>query len=335
MVINKPLVSVIIPTYKRSDSLVRAIESVLNQTYTDVEVIVVDDNNDDEFRKITAARMEQFSNRMNVYYVQHECNKNGSAARNTGISYANGDFIAFLDDDDVFLPQKIEKQYNRLLDLPVEWGGCYCGYSVILDDTIIYNGPHNDIREGSMIYELMSMSFSFGTTSTLFFRKEALINIAGFDESFTRHQDWELMLRFFEKYKLAYVDEILLWKYDDSRINRPKSDEIISLKEKYLNNFKYLIDRMTAKEQSEVLKRHHMELVKACLLDRNFSVAYQYILKLTTLTYRDYILIFLALIEGFIQIRFLIRGIQLKIKKMFKNLQLIYGVKSRYLNGSI
>ena len=82
---NYPLVSIVIPTYSRPLYLKRCIESVLNQTYSNIEIFVVDDNNPDtEFRRDTEKIMSEYLNHKNVTYLQHECNKNGSAARNTG-----------------------------------------------------------------------------------------------------------------------------------------------------------------------------------------------------------------------------------------------------------
>ena len=94
-------VSVIITTYKRADMLSRAINSVLNQTYKNIEVIVVDDNgNGSEYRLKTEIIMNKYSQIDNLKYIKHKENKNGSAARNTGIREATGDIICFLDDDD-------------------------------------------------------------------------------------------------------------------------------------------------------------------------------------------------------------------------------------------
>ena len=108
---NQPLVSVIIPTYKRLGMLGRAIDSVLNQTYNNIEIIIVDDNNEDsEYRKETERFMKKYDDNIEIKYVKHKQNKNGAAARNTGINNANGVYIAFLDDDDEFSPKKIELQ---------------------------------------------------------------------------------------------------------------------------------------------------------------------------------------------------------------------------------
>ena len=107
----KPMVSVIIPTYKRYNMLPRAIASVLSQTYSNIQIVVVDDNNPDtEYRKKTEALMEQYALDERVKYVKHSKNANGSVARNTGIKSSDGEIVAFLDDDDFFYPEKIEKQ---------------------------------------------------------------------------------------------------------------------------------------------------------------------------------------------------------------------------------
>ena len=109
------LVSVIIPTYKRPDKLDVAINSVLRQTYPNVEVIVVDDNDPDtEGRRLTEEKMSKFNDESRVKYIKHDHNKNGSAARNTGARASKGEYVAFLDDDDEYLPNKIESQLQTL-----------------------------------------------------------------------------------------------------------------------------------------------------------------------------------------------------------------------------
>ena len=107
-------VSVIIPTYHRSECIVRAVDSVLSQTLQDIEVIVVDDNGKatDEGEK-TAKIMAGYTNNPKVIYLRHDVNKNGAAARNTGIRNAAGEYISFLDDDDIYLPQRLELMVER------------------------------------------------------------------------------------------------------------------------------------------------------------------------------------------------------------------------------
>lgn len=123
-----PLISVIIPTYKRASFLARAINSVLEQTYPQVEIIVVDDNNpDSEFRAETEKIMGNYINVPSVQYVRHTQNCNGAAARNTGIECSRGMYICFLDDDDWYMPHKLEKQYQYLQQYP-QYRAVYCGW---------------------------------------------------------------------------------------------------------------------------------------------------------------------------------------------------------------
>lgn len=109
-----PSVSVIIPTCKRIRELKRAIESVLNQTFQDFEVVVVDDNNLGETKDQVKKIVEDFCDKR-LRYISHEKNKGNAIARNTGIKLARGKYIAFLDDDDIFLPKKLEK-HVKILD---------------------------------------------------------------------------------------------------------------------------------------------------------------------------------------------------------------------------
>lgn len=122
---NIPKVSVVIPTYKRPKYLKRALDSVLRQTYKNIEIIVVDDNNsDDEYRIETEKFMKKF-NDSRIKYIKHERNKNGSAARNTGIKNSSGKYITFLDDDDEFADQRIEKLVQCMENLDESWVACY------------------------------------------------------------------------------------------------------------------------------------------------------------------------------------------------------------------
>lgn len=113
-----PLVSVIIPTYNRPTYLRRCLESVLNQTYKNIEIFVVDDNNPEtEARIETEKIMNEYVNGKNVTYLKHNFNKNGSAARNTGWKHSSGKYITFLDDDDEIDESKIQKQVECLAKL--------------------------------------------------------------------------------------------------------------------------------------------------------------------------------------------------------------------------
>jgi len=111
---KNPTVSVIIPTYNRAHLVGRSIQSVINQTYQDFEIIVVDDGSTDNTEDI----IKEFQKKdKRIKHIKHNKNKGGSAARNTGIRAARGEYIAFLDSDDEWMPTKLEKQtsyFNHL-----------------------------------------------------------------------------------------------------------------------------------------------------------------------------------------------------------------------------
>lgn len=207
-------VSVIIPTYKRTEDITRAVESVLAQTLFDVEVIVVDDNGiGTECGIKTQEAMRCYEGNDRVVYIQHDVNKNGSAARNTGIRAARGEYIAFLDDDDVYRPERLEKMCNKMDSLSEEWGACYTGYvKHQADGSEQYSF---ETVEGDVLVQALMRSFYIGTGSNLFFRRSVVENVGFFNETFKRNQDLEYIIRVLKKYKIAYLDDVLVDKYVD------------------------------------------------------------------------------------------------------------------------
>lgn len=232
------LVSVIIPTYKSGNTLIRAIESVLNQTYKTIEVIVVDDNSPEtDYRFRTEQLMAKYNADKRVKYIKHERNKNGSAARNTAFRNSTGDYIAFLDDDDYFLPKKIEHQV-AFLDLHKEHGGCYCWRKDHLGNEVCGN------LSGDFSYEMLALIFT-PYTSSIMIRRECYIELNGFDESYIRHQDFEFLLRFFKKYSMGYVPYIDLILSKNGINNTPKGQKLIDVKIRFFKQFNELINIVT------------------------------------------------------------------------------------------
>ena len=119
-------VSVIVPTHNRADYLSAAIESVLEQTFQDFELLVVDDASTDT----TAALVSSFSD-SRIKFIRLDMNRGGSAARNQGILSSRCDYIAFLDDDDAWTPEKLELQVELLDRAPAEVGAVYTGYTMV------------------------------------------------------------------------------------------------------------------------------------------------------------------------------------------------------------
>lgn len=206
---RRVVVSVVIPTYARPDFLARAVESVLGQTLADWELLVVDDNPPgSEARAATEELMGRYRHDPRIRYLRHPANRGGSAARNTGIRAAEADLVAFLDDDDVWLPDKLARQVERLAAAPDSTALVYCGF-VRVD---VRTGKRREVvqrRPAEPARELLKHNF-VGTTSTVLCRREALLAVGGFDEDLPARQDVDLYLRLARQYGFAAVAEPLV-----------------------------------------------------------------------------------------------------------------------------
>ena len=202
---EKRLVSVVIPTYKRSETLERAIQSVLDQTHSDLEVIIVDDNEpDDEYSKGVQERLRAFSD-SRLRYVQQERHINGSAARNAGINAANGEYIGFLDDDDVWYRDKIEKQL-KVFESDESIGLVYTGAKAIyVTDQISYNIKPQ--YRGDLSKQILFFN-CIGTTSTVLVKKSVLEEAGLFDIEMPAKQDYDLWIRICQITKIGCVEDI-------------------------------------------------------------------------------------------------------------------------------
>lgn len=307
------MVTVIITTYKRADLLERAISSVLNQTYKDFELIVVDDNDENtEYRKDVMKKMEKYKDNPKVTYIKHKKNKNGAAARNTGIKSAKGEYIAFLDDDDYFFKDRLKKLVDTL-DNNKEYNAAYTA-SINIRNNNIYEYLHAK-KEGNLEYDFLKLNSCLGTGSNLFFRTKALKEINGFDETFIRHQDLEVMVRFFENGNLMKaVDEVLVLKDEVSRINCPNIDKLIDTREKYFKRFETNIARYKEMGQ-KIYYDSYFELLKFCVRSgdkEKCKMVRKRLEKFGKITYKGKIKLLLLKINRYIKIE----GIKDKVKNL-------------------
>lgn len=267
---NQSLVSVVIPTYSRPDNITRAIDSVLAQTYKNVEIIVVDDNGvGTPYQLDTERVLEDYIKQGKVSYLKHEVNKNGSAARNTGIYASKGDFIALLDDDDSFYKDKLNKQVEYL-QKNKEYDAAYC---YITTKGVVAKSSG---KEGNLAPDVLLMT-CFLQTSTLLFRREALLDIQGFDETFIRHQDYEMLLRFFKKgHQIGCVKEVLAVYGDNKGMNVPNGEKLERIKDKYLQTFDDYIrelDKCRFCFHSTVYAIHYMQVFICYAKERKYRRA--------------------------------------------------------------
>ena len=205
-----PLISVIIPAYNAEKTVLETIRSVLNQTITDIELIVVDDGSSDETVAIARAVKDP---RVRIYSFT---NGGAAMARNRGIEKSTGEFLSFIDSDDLWTPDKLEKQLKTLQDNP-KAGGVY-SWTLIMDNSGEKVYPGNCESYTGDVYPHLLLSNFVGSGSNMLVRRSASEAIGGFDTSLYSHEDWDYYLRLSQRWLFAVVSEpqILYRKREDS-----------------------------------------------------------------------------------------------------------------------
>lgn len=223
------MISVIIPTHNRDNLIKRAIYSVLQQNYEDFEIIVVSDGSTDKTKEV----VEEISKHDNrVHLLHYEQSKGGNYARNIGIDYSKGEFIAFLDDDDEWLEDKLRKQLD-VFNMDKEIGLVYTGVKCI------YVNEAVEYLSIPSIYGNLNKTILFenciGTTSSVMVRREMFEKAGKFDLNLEALQDFELWIRICQVTKVGVVSEALVKYY-----NYTGSTQISSITNKYEKAFEYI-----------------------------------------------------------------------------------------------
>lgn len=240
---NPPRVTVIIPTYKRTvEFLSRAVQSVINQTYSKVEIIVIDDSPTDyKERNNIKEYMNSIENK-DIKYYQNEQNLGGSLARNRGIEFATGEYISFLDDDDEYMPEKIEKQVKFMLcegkDLSFSNMIMYSQSGAVVDFRDYNDIPAFD-NKSLLHYHLMRHMTG---TPTFMFKTDKLREIGGFEDA-KMGQEFYLMLKSIERgLSIGYIPEcdVKVYKHADGGITQGKNkidgeNRLYEFKKKYFS----------------------------------------------------------------------------------------------------
>lgn len=200
------LVTIIIPTYNYARYIRRAVDSALGQSYANIEVIVVDDGSTDDTQAVTA----EYGDR--IRYIRQE-NQGAAAARNRGLAEAKGDYIAFLDADDMYLPDNISEKIN-FLTTHDQYAWCYSNWAWVHENGETYMFGHEPelslakFKAHGDVFLLALQGYRLGTNVFLF-RRDVIEAIRGFDESLAVLEDYDLYLRAAEKFPLGYIDKVL------------------------------------------------------------------------------------------------------------------------------
>jgi len=210
-----PYVSVIIPTYNCRKYIIDSIESIIAQTIQGVEIIVVDDGSTDDTESALLPYLEK------IVYIRQE-NRGVSAARNTGLSVARGNYVALQDADDLWLPNKLELQLNVLLqneDIAFVWAGAArLQENILLENTDEYHAKRMHLSLEDFL------RYGMTPINTVFFSRRRAIEIGGFDESLHWKEDWDFLVRLAQDKKRYYIPIDLAYYriHEGQSISNPK-----------------------------------------------------------------------------------------------------------------
>ncbi len=226
------LISVIIPTYNRGYLIERAIESVQNQTYKEIEIIVVDDGSTDNTEEIVSKISDS-----RIRYLKNPTNRGVSHTRNIGIAAARGTYLAFQDSDDIWKPEKLHKQMECMKQ--GNYGMVYCAFEREFPDGAVVYYPPKEMpmqeKQGEIVTSLLRQNLI--STQTMLIKKEVISQVGLFHEGMSNLEDYELALRIAKKYPIGMVDEALVYLHTLSDgINQNHLQSLVNITYIYLCN---------------------------------------------------------------------------------------------------
>lgn len=271
-------VSVVMPTYRNDGyALKRAIKSVINQTYNNWELIIIDDNKEKKYSRMVKKIIYELKDKR-IIYIKNEKNLGSARTRNKGIEYARGKYITFLDDDDEYLPKKIESQFNLMIEKNADYS---------LTDLDLFNDNNQLVRKRRHTYikeneELLKLHLKYHLTGTdtLMFKKEYLIRIGMFDE-IDMGDEFYLMLKAIKTNGVfAYQPECYVKAYVHANgigitagANKKIGENILyEAKKKYFS----LLD---FSDIQYIKMRHFLVLLSCGLKSKNFKLILNSIIK--------------------------------------------------------
>ena len=284
--IENPLVTVVIPTYMRLKQLAKAINSVYNQTYDNIEIIIVNDDPNSD--------IEKFINiKKNVELINHKQNQGPSAARNSGIQRAQGKYIAFLDDDDFFLKTKIEKLVNMMESLNNEWMGSYSWYISEKTRKVIKSNTEGDIS-----LPLLKCNMKLAGGSSLLLKTDIVKSVCGFNISYQIHEDWNFILKFCKKGKIKLFKEpLFVVGTSEHHHSHISPENFLKLKFKYLKDLNLFISSYEPKILKKIYTAQFLRVAFYFLNKRKISRSLKIFYKLFIYSPLDFIIEFFNFIK--------------------------------------
>ena len=261
------LVSIIIPTYKGCDKLPRAIDSALSQTYENIEIIVVDDNDPGSAgRQETEEIMRGYcEDHKCISYIKREQNGGIASAKNTGILAAKGYYISFLDDDDYYLDERV-KRCVEYLEEHNSYVGVYTGVDVY--DSYGYKILRLRPDKNLTIRELLMNVMAMGTGSNTFIRREYAEMVGMHDESFVRRTDIEFTIRLCKCGEIGYITDCQVVKTTRANLNVPSYEKYKEVLNKFFNKFEADIETL-GDDKDEFYRRQYNGILSIAMKERD------------------------------------------------------------------
>lgn len=277
------LVSVVIPTFNRANRIIKTIESVLNQTYNNLEIIIIDDNSTDNTYEVIQPYLSE-----NIRYYKNEINVGGSKSRNIGVTHCRGDLVAFLDSDDEWLSKKIELQVNKFIsnnDIDM----IYTKYYLVNEN----NNKKLIFKESEELdNELLSILCKnfIGTTSTICIKKNVFNKIKGFDEQLPSCQDWDLYIRVLSNgYNVAMIDTPCLNYYYHNNSITGNINNVIKGHEMVLEKIKKIIKSKNIDNRSYkiIISSNYERLAHIYMKNKRIKEGRKYFIKSINSNFRN------------------------------------------------
>ena len=259
------MISVILPVFNRAKTLARCVESVRAQTFSDWELIAVDDYSADDSVRVLGSFADP-----RIRVLRHERNRGPGAARNTAIEAARGEFLALIDSDDEWFPGKLEKQIARLQSGECDLCGCeYFLATNGVDQLVTLPAPPSWA-------EVLHTKCELGNGTTLMLRRECAAAVGAMDERLRVYEDWDWMLRLVQRFRYSVVPEPL------ARVNAggPRSAREFALAaEIFLVKHEAEIARLGAEHLARVRGKHFENVAANAYANREFRLGSRYLLK--------------------------------------------------------
>jgi len=273
------VVSVVIPTYNRSETIERALNSVLSQTYSNYEVLVCDDCSTDKTFEIVNKYAELDSR---IKWIPSDCNEGPAAARNRGMLQAIGKYIAFLDSDDEWLPNKLQVQVDLMNSVSSDVGVSFVGAKIIKSvnsssQVTIYQ-PKKEWEINSL-EKLLLKDLKFLTPAVMI-RRDVIHDVGLMNENMICHEDVDFLFRVFKKYSLIISQELLCIIYMNiSPIDKQAYNKLCSVLKYKLSHVKYIESRFGIKCSKKYQSDCYMSIVDAAIREGRWMSALSLIKK--------------------------------------------------------